>query len=44
VAAFVNAFDFEMADPNEEIIVHGVVTTKPKNGMNLRLKYIGDQS
>jgi cytochrome P450 len=44
VAAFVNSFDFEMADPNEEIIVSGTVTTKPKNGMNLRMTYIGDQS
>jgi hypothetical protein len=33
-----------MADPNEEIIVSGTVTTKPKNGMNLRMTYIGDQS
>jgi len=41
-AAFVGSFDFAMADPNEKVIVHGVVTTKPKNGMNLRLKYLGD--
>lgn len=41
-AAFVGSFEFEMADPKEEVIVHGVITTKPKNGMHLRLKYLGE--
>lgn len=37
VAAFVAAFEMELADPNEVCAPYGVVTTKPKNGMNLRL-------
>lgn len=41
VAAFVGSFEMEMADPNEKVIAHGVVTTKPKNGMRLRLKALG---
>lgn len=41
VAAFVGSFDMAMADPNEEVVEHGVVTTKPKNGMHLRLEYLG---
>lgn len=40
VAAFVGAFDFTMADPDEEVIPAGVVTTKPKNGLKLRLTKI----
>lgn len=38
VAAFVGAFEMELANPKEVCIPHGVITTKPKNGMNLRLK------
>lgn len=41
VAAFTGSFEMEMADPNEEVVPHGVVTTKPKNGMHLKLKYLG---
>lgn len=40
VAAFTLAFEWEMADPNEKVQIAGVVTTKPANGMNLRLKVI----
>jgi cytochrome P450 len=40
VAAFVVAFEMELADPKEVCIPHGVITTKPKNGMNLRLKVV----
>ncbi|KAF2774449.1 putative P450 monooxygenase [Teratosphaeria nubilosa] len=38
VATFVGSFDIAMADPNEVVVPHGVVTTKPKNGMHLRLR------
>nr|POE74308.1 cytochrome p450 97b3, chloroplastic [Quercus suber] len=41
VAAFVGSFDMSLANPDEEVIPSGVVTTKPKNGMNLRLKRLG---
>lgn len=37
VAAFVGSFSMEMADPNEKVEPSGVITTKPKNGMHLRL-------
>ncbi|KAK3064046.1 hypothetical protein LTS18_010552 [Coniosporium uncinatum] len=38
VAAFVGAFELEMARPNEPVIPAGVVTTKPASGMWLKLK------
>lgn len=38
VAAVVGRFTMEMADPNEVVVASGVITTKPKNGMNLRMK------
>ncbi|CAK3989152.1 cytochrome P450 [Lecanosticta acicola] len=41
VAAFVGSFQMDLADPNEKVIPSGVVTTKPKNGMHLRLKHLG---
>lgn len=37
-AAVVGRFTMEMADPNEVVVASGVITTKPKNGMNLRMK------
>lgn len=40
LAAFVGSFEFQMADPNEIVAVAGTITSKPKNGMNLRLKPI----
>jgi cytochrome P450 len=40
VAAFVRAFEVEYADPSVEAIPHGVITTKPKHGMSLRLKTV----
>jgi cytochrome P450 len=40
VAAFVRAFEMEYADPSVEAIPHGVITTKPKHGMSLRLKVV----
>lgn len=38
VAVFCGSFLMEMADPNEVAEPAGVITTKPKNGMKLRLK------
>lgn len=38
LAAFVASFEFEMKDPKEEVQVGGTITSKPVNGMNLRLK------
>ncbi|CAA9959842.1 hypothetical protein CFE70_003285 [Pyrenophora teres f. teres 0-1] len=40
VAAFVGSFEMEMADPGEKIVVGGSVTSKPVNGMRLRLKLV----
>ena len=40
VAAFVGSFEMEMADPGEKIVVGGSVTSKPVNGMKLRLKLL----
>ncbi|KAF2829922.1 cytochrome P450 [Ophiobolus disseminans] len=37
VAALVGMFRFEMADPNEKIVVGGTVTSKPMNGMRLKM-------
>ena len=42
VAVFVGRFDIQMKDPSEDVIPAGVITTKPKNGMNLRLRRLGD--
>ena len=38
IAAFVKAFEWEMVNPNEEVIPAGVITIKPKKGLHLRLK------
>lgn len=40
VAAFVGSFEMELAYPNEEVLVGGTITSKPINGMNLRLKEV----
>ncbi|KAH8655041.1 putative P450 monooxygenase [Tricladium varicosporioides] len=40
VAVFCGTFKMEMADPNEIATPAGVITTKPQNGMTLRLKKI----
>ncbi|KAL5118229.1 hypothetical protein ACEQ8H_003901 [Pleosporales sp. CAS-2024a] len=39
VAALVGTYEFDLADPNEQILVGGTVTSKPKNGLRLRLKH-----
>jgi cytochrome P450 len=41
VAAFVGAFEMEPASPDQPAVPAGVVTTKPRDGMNLRLKPVG---
>lgn len=38
IAAFVKAFEWEMIDPQEEIIPAGVITIKPKSGLHLKLR------
>ncbi|KAF2116612.1 cytochrome P450 3A4 [Lophiotrema nucula] len=38
VAAFVGNFEWEMADPNEIVRPGGTITSKPIDGMRLRLK------
>ena len=40
LAAWVGRWEFEMKDPNEEIVVQGGVTARPKNGMNVRIKAV----
>ncbi|KAH7391280.1 putative P450 monooxygenase [Cadophora sp. MPI-SDFR-AT-0126] len=40
VAVFCGMFEIGMADPNEVPIPAGVITTKPKNGMRLRLQVV----
>jgi cytochrome P450 len=37
LAALIGMFKLQMADPNEKIVVGGTVTSKPMNGMNLKL-------
>ncbi|KAF2848751.1 cytochrome P450 [Plenodomus tracheiphilus IPT5] len=41
IAAFVGKFEMQMADPQEDVLVAGTITTKPKNGMKLKLKPVG---
>jgi len=38
IAAFVGCFEMRMADPNEEVIAGGTITSKPVNGMKLELE------
>jgi cytochrome P450 len=40
IAAFVGTFQIAMADPNEVPVVAGAITTKPRDGMRLRLKVL----
>lgn len=40
VAAFVGRFEMGMADPEEEVVVGGTITSKPKKGMRLKLKAV----
>jgi cytochrome P450 len=38
IAAFVGSFEMAMANPDEEVIVGGTITSKPVGGMKLKLK------
>lgn len=38
VAALVGKFEFVLTDPDEEIIIKGGITARPRNGMRLNLK------
>ena len=40
LAALAGAMKWEMADPDEVVIPAGVVTTKPSNGMHLRMERV----
>lgn len=40
VAALVGAFEMRMAEPEEVVVVGGTITSKPKNGMRLRLRRV----
>jgi cytochrome P450 len=40
IAVFCGTFQMSMADPNEVPIPYGAITTKPKNGMRLRLQVL----
>ena len=38
LAAFVGHFEMQMADPNEQVVVGGTITSKPVHGMRLKLR------
>lgn len=38
VAAFVGKYEFELAYPDEEIVIKGGITARPKDGMRLKVK------
>lgn len=40
IAVFCRSFSIKMADPDEVPIPYGAITTKPKNGMKLRLQVL----
>lgn len=40
VAAFVGSFEMELANPGEKIVVGGTITSKPVQGMKLRLRAV----
>jgi cytochrome P450 len=40
LAAFVGSFEFEMTEPDEEIIIKGGITARPRNGMRVNLTRI----
>ncbi|KAH6618843.1 cytochrome P450 [Boeremia exigua] len=40
VAAFVGRFEMQMAVPGEQVVVGGTITSKPVNGMRLRLERV----
>ncbi|KEF52174.1 uncharacterized protein A1O9_11801 [Exophiala aquamarina CBS 119918] len=42
IAAFVGTWAIEMVDPDEEIIIKGGITAKPKNGLRVYLDKVGE--
>ncbi|KIV95429.1 hypothetical protein PV10_03087 [Exophiala mesophila] len=42
LAAFVGTWEFEMVDPDEEIVIKGGITARPRDGMRLYVKPAGD--
>ena len=38
MAAFVGSFEMALADPLEKVVVGGTITSKPVNGMRLKLQ------
>lgn len=40
VAALVGRFDLQLADPNKKAVPAGVITTKPADGMHLKMKTV----
>ncbi|KAF2036252.1 cytochrome P450 [Setomelanomma holmii] len=41
VASLVGTFEFDMADPEEKVVVGGTITSKPMHGMKLKLRSTG---
>ena len=42
IAAFVGAFELELVDPEEQLVIKGGITAKPRNGINVYLNKVGD--
>jgi cytochrome P450 len=42
VAAFVGRFEFGLAEPEREVVPAGIVTVKPKGGLKLRVRRVGE--
>jgi len=42
LAAFVGAFEFELAEPGKEIVPFGMVTMKPMGGLHLKVRKVKD--
>lgn len=40
IAGVVGRFRFEMQDPKQKITIAGAVTTKPREGMHLKMKRV----
>lgn len=40
MAVMAGTFQMNMADPNEKKVPGGVITSKPKNGMRLKLQVV----
>ncbi|KAJ9628385.1 hypothetical protein H2204_009222 [Knufia peltigerae] len=41
LAAFVGTYEFQMVDPDEEVLIKGGITARPKNGMRVVVKNVG---